>query len=276
MLLPRFLTALIGVPLLIAAIWWGQLAFFVLLFGIALLSLHEFLTLAEGAAWPVNKTAGILLGSCLILFFLLLGSKMGLEKSASFPFSASLILILLIVLILLGLFSKEKENVFLSVAVTWLGICYTVWTLAHLLLIRELRPNGMLYTFFLFILIWVLDIAAYAGGLKFGRRKLSQSISPKKTWEGVLIGTLCALLAALVCQQTFFSSLTVEEVILLSGTVIVLAQLSDLSESLFKRNVQVKDSGSLLPGHGGILDRFDSFLLTAPVYYYLLVFWVVK
>lgn len=263
-------------PLLVGAIWWGQLVFFVLLFGISLLALHEFLTLAEDAAWPVNKTAGMLLGSCLILFFLLLGTKMGLEKSASFPFSASLILFLLLVLILLGLFSREKENVFLSVAITWLGICYTVWTLSHLLLVRDLRPNGMLYTFLLFIVIWVLDIAAYAGGLKFGRRKLSPSISPKKTWEGMLIGTLSALLAALVFQQTFLSSLTVAQVLFLSGIVIVLAQLSDLSESLFKRNVQVKDSGNLLPGHGGILDRFDSFLLTTPVYYYLLILWVVK
>lgn len=276
MLLPRFLTALIGVPLLVGAIWWGQLAFFVLLFGIAILALHEFLTLAEGAAWPVNKKAGLLLGSFLLIFFLLLGSKMGLSKTASFPFSASLVLLLLIVLILMGLFSREKENVFLSVAVTWMGICYTVWTLSHILLVRDLRPNGMLYTFFLFIVIWAQDTGAYAGGLKFGRRKLSQSISPKKTWEGVLFGTLFALLAALICQQTFMSSLTINQTLLLAGAITVLAQLSDLSESLFKRNVQVKDSSDLLPGHGGILDRFDSFLLTSPIYYYLLVLWVAK
>lgn len=281
MLLPRFLTALIGIPLLVGAIWWGQLAFFFMLFGIAMLALYEFLTLAQNANWPVSKKSGLFLGSLLILLFFLLGSKMGVEafSRSQFPISPlspSLVLVLLIALIILSLFSRKKENVFLRVAVTWLGICYTVWSLSHLLLVRDIRPDGLLYTFLLFIVIWALDIGAYGGGLKFGRRKLSESISPKKTWEGVVAGTLAALIAGLICQQTFLKSLTVLEILLLSAFVAVFAQFSDLSESLFKRNVQVKDSSSLLPGHGGILDRFDSFLLTSPIYYYLLTFWIVK
>ena len=275
MLLPRFITALIGVPLLLAAIWWGQIPFVVLLFGICMLSLHEYYTLAEESSWPVSKRTGLLCGAFLALTIFMFGTKMGWQRlsQAEKFFSPVAISIVLTVLALEALFAREKETAFLRISVTLTGVFYVIWTLSHLALIRDLRPDGKLYTFFFFFVIWAMDVGAYGGGMKFGRTKLTE-ISPKKTWEGVLAGLLCALLTGLVCRATFLKSLSVPQAAGLAVLVAGLAQLSDLSESLFKRNVQVKDSGGLLPGHGGILDRFDSFLLTSPVYYYILVLFI--
>lgn len=282
MLLPRFLTALVGIPLLLTAIWWGQFPFALLTFGIILLALLEYFTLAQESIWPVYKKVGLICGAVLSFSFLLFGTRMGAEKIAGSEifFSPAAVFAILILLVLIALFSKDKENAFLSIAITWVGICYIAWSLSHLFLIRDLRPDGMFYTFFLFLVIWALDIGSYFGGLKFGRRKLAEYVSPKKTWEGCVIGSLAALFVALLCQQiserVFLRPFKLSHALWLGILIIVLAQISDLSESLFKRNAQVKDSGSLIPGHGGILDRFDSFLLTSPVYYYALVFFVAK
>jgi phosphatidate cytidylyltransferase len=173
-----------------------------------------------------------------------------------------------------GLFYKKKETAFWNLAITWFGLFYIVWTLSHILLIRDLRPEGKLYTFFLFFVIWALDVGAYWGGKKLGHHRLMNTVSPKKTWEGVITGSLSALFTAWICHLIFLKTLPVIQVFVLAGVILIVAQLSDLSESLLKRNVEVKDSSHLLPGHGGMLDRFDSFLLSAPAYYYALVIWV--
>ena len=273
MLLPRFLTALVGVPLLILAIWWGQIPFFVLIFGVIMISLYEYFSLAEEAGWPVSKKMGILCGGILVLAIFLFGTQMNWNKTCSLQifFSPAVLSILMIILIAGALFRRDKESAFMNIAMTWFGIFYVVWTLAHILLIRELRPEGQSYAFFLFLVIWALDIGAYFGGRTFGKNKLSEAISPKKTWEGVAAGSLTAFLTALVCRWGFLKSITIFQALMLAMIIIIFAQLSDLSESLFKRNVNVKDSGNLLPGHGGMLDRFDSFILTAPLYYYAIV-----
>lgn len=273
MLLPRFLTALIGVPLLLLSIWWGQIPFLILTFGVSMLALYEYYTLMEEARWPVSKWQGLLSGFILFLTLTFFGTSMGWNANAdleNFPVPF-VIAVLLIGLAILSLFNKKKETAFLDFILTWFGLFYVIWTLSHIFLIRDIRHEGREYTFFLFIVIWALDIGAYLGGKQFGKNKCAEFISPKKTWEGVLTGSLSALMAALICRFTFFKSLPMQNVFILSAVIITLAQFSDLSESLFKRNVNVKDSGNLLPGHGGILDRFDSFLLTAPAYYYMLL-----
>lgn len=178
----------------------------------------------------------------------------------------------LAVLIFAGLLSARKEEAFQGIASTFLGIFYVSWGLSHIYLIRDIRPEGRGLSFFLFIVVWALDVGAYAGGSRFGKNKLAPSVSPKKSWEGVAAGTACALAASVLVRAAFLPALSMSGALSLGFFVAVAAQISDLSESLFKRNVGVKDSGTLLPGHGGLLDRFDSFLLTAPAYYYALVF----
>ncbi len=273
MLLPRFLTTLVGVPVLLLSIWWGQLPFFILILGIAILGLHEFYSLAEEADWPVSKKVGLISGFILMVSIALFGTRLGWETPARSEifFSPAVISLLLVAHMLQHLLAKDREHAFINIAITWLGLFYVVWTLAHLLLIRDLRPLGMEYTVFLFLVTWVLDVAAYLGGMKFGKHRLSHNISPKKTWEGALIGSAAAMVTAFLCALIFLRDLGFGQIFIMGAMVTVLSQVSDFSESLFKRNVQVKDSGTLLPGHGGILDRFDSFLLTAPLYYYTLV-----
>ncbi|OGR82927.1 MAG: hypothetical protein A2901_03805 [Elusimicrobia bacterium RIFCSPLOWO2_01_FULL_54_10] len=274
MLLPRFLTAVVGVPLVILALWWGQIPFFALFLGITLLALYEYITLAEEAGWPIYKKSGMILGGFLSVSIFLFGTKMGFNRSArpEVFFTAAAITVVIILLVIPALFRRNKEDVFQSVANTFLGIFFVSWGLSHLYLIRDLRPQGRELTFFLFLIIWAVDIGAYAGGMKFGRTKLSADVSPRKTWEGAVAGTLAGLAVAFICQAVFLPNFSPSQTTGLGLLIVVFAQFSDLSESLFKRNIGVKDSGSLLPGHGGLLDRFDSFLLTAPAYYYALVF----
>ncbi len=275
MLLPRFLTALIGVPLILTAIWFGQIPFFCILFGVMMLSLYEYYTLAEESVWPVGKPLGLFCGAFLAITLFLVGTKMEwrLPDELRTSLAPAALSLTLLILIIGSLLKKNKDDAFLSMAVTAFGITYTVWTLSHLMFIRDLRPYGLRWTLFLFFVTWTLDIAAYGGGRKLGKRKLAEFISPNKTWEGAIIGSLCALVAAVISQKTFLQFMTVREALGMGLIIVLTAQLSDFSESLFKRNVRVKDSSALLPGHGGILDRFDSFFLAAPIFYYAVIFY---
>ena len=123
----------------------------------------------------------------------------------------------------------------------------------------------------LFVAVWVTDSAAYFTGMAIGKNKLAQVLSPKKTWEGAIGGFLGAFATVFVARALFFhGQLSLPLALGLGVLVGVVGQASDLCQSLVKRASGVKDSASLLPGHGGLFDRMDSFLLLAPVYYYLL------
>src|SRR5262249_35782824 len=157
--------------------------------------------------------------------------------------------------------------------VTFFGLIYVAWPLSHLLLIRDFRPKGDAVTYFLFVVIWVADIAAYAVGTRWGKRHIAEAISPKKTWEGTIPGVIAAMRVGALFQLTVLKgSLHLVEALILAAVVALLAFWSDLAESMLKRGAGVKDSSPLLPGHGGILDRFDSFILAAPIYYYYWAF----
>ena len=133
--------------------------------------------------------------------------------------------------------------------------------LSHLVL---LQPHGQLLLLFLIVLIAAADVGAYFGGRRFGRRKLAPHVSPGKTWEGFAAGMLAAATVAAVCsflfQMPFWPWLFLCELVALVSVV------GDLTESMFKRHVGLKDSGKLLPGHGGILDRIDSLTAAAPTF----------
>jgi phosphatidate cytidylyltransferase len=143
--------------------------------------------------------------------------------------------------------------------------------LSHAILLRSL-PRGSAWIFFLLLLVWVGDTGAYVFGRAFGRHALYPEVSPKKTIEGSLGGLTCSLGAGLFANAAFLRLLTIQECVVLSLSVGILGQLGDLFESLVKRSVGQKDSGRLLPGHGGLLDRIDSLLFAAPcAYYYTLL-----
>ena len=271
MLLPRVLTALIGIPFLLAAIYFGSLPFFFFFLGIVLLGLREFYYLAEESGYPCFSWIGVLLGGLLFFSVFLNGVSFGqLTDNQS---TAGFIALILIVLVSRSLLRGATETLLSEWSVTFFGIFYVSWSLSHLLLLRDLRPYGQTITFMLFVMIWAADIFAYLVGKKWGRRHLAESISPKKTWEGTFAGVLASVIVALLFQVCALkTTLRISEAIFLGLLIGVLSLVSDLGESLIKRSAGVKDSSNLLPGHGGVLDRFDSFLLTSPIFYYYWAF----
>jgi phosphatidate cytidylyltransferase len=124
----------------------------------------------------------------------------------------------------------------------------------------------------LFIVIWSGDSFAYFAGKSLGRHKLAPVVSPNKTWEGAVAGFLFSIIAALACKATFLHGLSWMDATALGALIGVVGQIGDLCESIVKRAVKVKDSGAILPGHGGMLDRVDSLLFGAPAMYYYLSF----
>ncbi len=152
-----------------------------------------------------------------------------------------------------------------------LGIIYIAFPISHLILIRNMEL-GRLWLLFIVCIIAANDTFAYYVGRGFGKHKLSPVISPKKTVEGALGGLIGGVAIALVFNQMFLTHISPKEISILAVFIGILGQLSDLFESLIKRSVGVKDSGGILPGHGGMLDRIDSLIFPSPFLYYYLIY----
>lgn len=147
----------------------------------------------------------------------------------------------------------------------YIGLC-----LGHLLLTRAM-PEGEFLIFGLFLITWAADTGAYYVGTSLGRHKLAPTISPNKTVEGLAGGLIAAGLAAVLTQAWFLPSLTMADCAAVACLLTIAGLLGDLAESAMKRGAGVKDSGTVIPGHGGLLDRLDSLLFTAPAFYYYVV-----
>ncbi|MFH1283657.1 MAG: phosphatidate cytidylyltransferase [bacterium] len=269
MLFPRLITILIGIPIILYVIYWGGIPFLLFILGVTTLGLREYLKFVKKGGYLTNSIVGQVCGILFLLSiylnkieFLAVQCNQGTAMALSF---------IILVLFLAEFFRSELNYALLRVGITLLGIMLIVWTIGHLILIREIRPLGMQYTFFLFLVIWAVDISAYATGYLFGKHKLYPKISPHKTVEGFLGGIVFGIIIAVIVYLILLrKEFTLTETILLSFFIAIMAQLSDLIESLVKRSVGVKDSSTLLPGHGGILDRFDSFIFSAPLFFYYL------
>jgi phosphatidate cytidylyltransferase len=165
---------------------------------------------------------------------------------------------------------KELKARFEELQLCFFGIFYISFTLSHFVLVRNLedwRP----WIFFILIVTYIGDVAAFFTGSRWGKRKLSPLLSPKKTVEGAIGGLFASVLAGCACKLLFFSALTGAQALWISAVLSISGQLGDLLESLVKRSYDIKDSGRMLPGHGGILDRVDSILFAGPVGYYLAI-----
>jgi phosphatidate cytidylyltransferase len=275
----RLLTILVTVPVIVLCTYLGGESFMLTVATIAFFSLNEFYFLME----KMGTRPFVIGGQILSIFFIFLAFSATFNQS-TLPFYPSsfikafwnspgpaVVTTLLIILLVYELFKLkiffEKSTFFSTIR----GSFYTGWLLSYLILIRNFTTPR--FTFFLIATIWANDMLAYLIGTYIGRarHKLWGVISPKKTWEGAVGGLVGALLSAGFFATIFQMGATHAFIL---GTLISLtAQISDLIESFYKRKAGVKDSGNLLPGHGGILDRVDSFILTTPVvYYYLLIF----
>jgi phosphatidate cytidylyltransferase len=166
--------------------------------------------------------------------------------------------------------SAVRQAATASIGATVLGAAWVGLGLGFLLLIRELPEHGRLATFTVLLAVWAGDTFAYFGGRLLGRHKMAPTTSPGKTWEGFVFGTAATMFVVFVAvyDQDF---LTIAESLVLGGVIAVAAPLGDLFESLLKRDAGVKDSGSLLGGHGGMLDRLDAFLFAAPAAYFTIL-----
>lgn len=184
-----------------------------------------------------------------------------------FSFPSMAVAVVLGTLCVLLLAASPSETRLSDAAIAMLGVGYLGLTLSFAVRTRAL-PDGAWLVCFLLIVTWASDTGAYYAGSFFGRHALAPRISPKKTIEGLAGGWALSLAAALLCRAWFLPVLTVMDCVWLSVLLTGSGVLGDLVESALKRSAGVKDSGSLLPGHGGMLDRIDSLLFTAPAFYY--------
>jgi phosphatidate cytidylyltransferase len=264
-LLTRVLTALLGAPLLVALIVWGPAwGFPALTVVLVALALHELYTLTTPGTPPWLRGLGILVGSAIAASWLCCqGPQLALAVA-----TLGTLALLLAHLRLAGELPAAAPRIAASLG----GLAYGVLPLTHLGLLYQLPPGWKLV---LLVLLFTFagDTLAYFVGRAVGRRPFAPRVSPKKTWEGALGGLLGSTLACLAWRQWVMPELTLVDVLVLGLGVGFCGQLGDLCESLIKRSVGVKDSGKLLPGHGGVLDRFDAVSFSAPlVYYYYLAF----
>ncbi len=267
-LITRTITGIFFVVAIIGSVLLHPLASGILFLAFMVAGLLEFYRLTAAYGLHPQKIMGIVIG-ILIYSIVLLVSMIIIP-----PFWLVFIMPLLSVFFIAELF-RSKEKAFLNLTVTIFSIFYITFPLAILNFYEDpVLTGGQRHIQLLagyFLLLWIYDIFAYLAGSLFGRHKLYERISPKKTWEGAIGGLVFTLASAFVLSL-IFKDLTFTGWLVTAFIIVVFGTFGDLAESMFKRNFEIKDTGMVLPGHGGVLDRFDSLFLSAPaVYCYLLI-----
>ena len=265
----RIIVSVIAIPLIIAACLYGEIPFLIFTLFIGLAAFGEFSKMVQNKSARVNIVLGYLSVAAIIL-------------NSYFKFSdVNTILIGSAILILLTELFRNKDSAIINIGTTLLGVLYFGILASTILLLREhfsrddiLYAEGGYLIISILVSIWVCDSAAFFLGSAFGKHKLFPRVSPNKSWEGAIAGFVFAIIAMIVAKFYFIDFLTLLDAITIGIIVGTIGQMGDLVESLIKRDAGVKDSSALIPGHGGIFDRFDSLLLTAPAVYLYLHFFV--
>ncbi|HVG29468.1 MAG TPA: phosphatidate cytidylyltransferase [Pyrinomonadaceae bacterium] len=263
----RILTALVALPVIIASIWFEQLRLlFVLIAAAAMMAgLYEFWILSARRDMKAMRELGTFFAvAFLILFFY------------RAPSAAPELLLALAVLFVVATLAAAMlrgapfERMIGSAGATVLGVLYVVFLGGHLVALRtSFEPQLARHLLFFFLLVLMgSDTAAYYTGRALGRHKLAPKVSPGKTWEGAAGGMCASLAFAALAHYWFFHELSLRAALPLAAVMNVVGVLGDLTESALKRGAGAKDAASILPGHGGLLDRLDSLLFNAPLLYY--------
>jgi phosphatidate cytidylyltransferase len=256
-LLKRVLSTVVLLPVFLAIVMLGPLWLFgVTIVLIGAVAQWEFTGMFERAGIRTCRTVGLLGGLAVTAGF-------ALPVPEGIAFTA-----VLLAALAAGLWRPRGAPIaWEPVAITVFGICYVNWLLGFGFWLRDL-PSGREWVLLLIGVTWLGETAAYVVGSSVGRHPLAPLISPKKTIEGALAQILVSVLAAVVAQAWFFTALPLGHALMVGAGLGVVGQMGDLVESALKRSLRTKDTGHLIPGHGGILDRIDSLLFTTPVLFY--------
>ncbi len=265
-LIARLLTAAVGVPVVVVCSLVGGYPFLLAINLVIGMGLFEFYRMLESKGIRPYKTVGVAAGLTVAWYVYFQGGF----------YSSLFITLVLFVIMVLELFRRDGEFAVYHISSTLFGVFYVGWLGSHIILLRQLGESvpgndmGGFFVIFAFSLAWFADTGAYFLGHAFGRRKLLPRVSPNKSVEGALGGVAFGALAAILAKATVLPFLSYGDVVALGLVSPVIATLGDLVESLLKRDAKIKDTSHALPGHGGMLDRFDSVLFVAPfVYYYM-------
>ena len=259
MLTKRIISAVVLIGIISTVIFFDWLcALAIILFIIG--GLYEYFLMLEKKGISIYKYFGIGMGTIIPLSIML-------RFEPTRNWELLFIVLALFFLILMQFKRRDSSGVIVDISTTLFGILYVSWFFSFLIKIRYL-PGGLGFLTALLLITKGGDIGAYLVGSKWGKKLLIPRISPKKTIEGALGGLVFSILGGLACKR--FLPFEYGQLLIISASLGVLGQLGDLSESLLKRDCQVKDSGNIFPGMGGVLDEIDSLLFTAPVFYFIL------
>jgi phosphatidate cytidylyltransferase len=255
----RALVAMAGIPLMLGMCYLGGFWLAGLVTTLSFLGLWEFYGLARAKGLNPLNWWGLAGGFLLVLF-------LGLR----WPVLLALLVLWVMVIMSRMVFRDEVKEALNRIGITIMGVLYIPFLFGHMLLLRnDFDFTGYKLLFFSMALVWLCDTGAYFSGMMLGKHPLAPHISPKKSIEGLIGGLVVTMFSALLIQRWWLWEVSVADALIMAAGVVALGTFGDLVESLFKRDAQVKDSGNLLPGHGGILDRFDSMLFVVPfVYWY--------
>ena len=275
----RIVTAAIAIPILYVIFRIGGVIFLLFIMALVLTGQIEYQRLLQSRNLPYARGSGIILS----LLIAVAAYKGYVDFSLMFTLSVLLVFIF-------NLRKTGEESAIIRGGATLFGIVYLGWLLCHAILLRNIDARGSIgfyaenaqgladpgffFIFFTVACTFLNDTGAYFTGLKLGKRKIAPVISPGKTVEGTLGGVIVCIVTGLIVNYGFGSPLSSDWTILFAIFVSAAAVFGDLVESAIKRGVGIKDSGGIVPGHGGVLDRFDSLIFVFPVsYYFVLVYY---
>ena len=256
--LSRVIVAIIGLPVVLGAVYLGGWWVFSLALIASLIALHEYWLLARPLA-PLAPAGYI--GAVLAL----VGAEVG-----GISWAVGGLFTTFVLAFVLKAISEARAAATIAISGTVMGAVWVGGGLGFLILLREIPAHGRLAAVTVLLAVWAGDTFAYLGGRLLGRHKMAPATSPGKTWEGFVVGTAATIFVAFVAlyHQDF---LTIGQSVALGVVVAIAAPIGDLFESLLKRDMEVKDTGTLLGGHGGMLDRLDALLFAAPAAYFVIL-----
>lgn len=284
----RIAVSVILIPLILLLILKGEFSLFLAVEFIIAVGMFEFYRMVESKGIKIYRKMGMIAGILIPLTYYIAQHSVYYRNE---KFSYMIFTIVVIIFITRQVISGKISEALTSIAYTFFGVIYVSFLLSHIIFMKDINYTtylapGEMTTLFdgrywiltCFLMVWASDSAAYFVGMAIGKHKLAPKISPKKSIEGAVAGLLAPIAVMFWVRYYLFfqdSNIGVIHVIIIGLIAGIFGQIGDLGESLFKREFEIKDSGKILLGHGGILDRFDSMIFVLPLVYYYLKFMVI-